>query len=1086
MNIACPSCGHETPEGFPRCANCGAPLSAEAAPVREERKIVTVLFCDLVGSTARAEGADPEDVRALLSAYHERVRRELERFGGTVEKFIGDAVMALFGAPTAHEDDPERAVRAAFAIREWATEDGDLQVRIGITTGEALVSLGARPEAGEGMASGDVVNTSARLQSSAPVNGILVDETTQRASRGVIEYAEHEPVTAKGKTEPVQVWSAAVAYSRPGVEVRQHATSALVGRERELDQLTDALERVQAERSPQLLTLVGAPGIGKSRLVFELMQHVEREPDLASWRQGRSLPYGEGGSFWALAEIVKAQAGILESDPPDQASAKLHRAVSDLLADEDAQWVERHLRPLAGFAAEGDVSQDRHEEEAFAAWRRFLEALAERRPLVLVFEDLHWADDGTLDFVDHLVDWATGVPIFVVCTARPELLDRRPGWGGGKLNASTQALSPLGDQDTARLISEVLARPVLSAETQSALLERAGGNPLYAEQFARLYLERGSAGGLPMPETVQGIVGARLDALPAEEKEVLQDASVLGKVFWTGALHGEPDVLRRALHSLDRKGFVRREPRSLFEGEDEHAFSHLLVREVAYGQIPRAVRAEKHRHAAEWIESLGRSESHAEMLAHHYSAALELAQAAGVDTAPLEEPARLALRGAGERAFGLNAFAVAADSYAKALQLWPDDDPARARLLLSYGKALCVAEERGVEMLVQARDALLAQADLESAAEAEAAAGEFLWEHAKAEPASQHLTNAVELLRDRPASASKAYALISLSRLKAFTGGETEAIALAREALGIAEELGLDELRARALNYIGSARLYRGDEAGMDDLDQSLALALAANAPRDALRAYNNLAGFTWERGGIARSRELLSDGLGLAERLGFPAEVKLFRVSLAVDAMLAGRWDEAVDLTDELYAVGFIRIARGEAEAVLAEAETEIETVRGSGRAQYFASALTFHAYALLAAERPDDAREVIGEAMKVLPANPREFADWWQIAAIVCSAVQGTDELLAALKGARPTPWVETATLYAVGDFEGAAEGYAKLGAASMEAYAHLRAAEKCLAEGRRVEADTQLEKALTFYRAVGATHFIREGEALLAESA
>src|SRR5688572_19872309 len=310
----CAACGHENQPEAKFCSECGTPLAAAAPQLRQERKVVTVLFADLVGFTSRAEQMDPEDVRELLSPYYARLRGELEHFGGTVEKFIGDAVMALFGAPRAHEDDPERAVRAAFAIRDWVREEERLQVRIAVNTGEALVTLDARASEGEGMAAGDVVNTTARLQSAAPVNGILVGESTYRATRHAIDYREAAPVVAKGKDEPVLVWEAVQARASLGVDVPLEARTRLVGRERELDTLRDALDRMREEVSPQLVTIVGVPGIGKSRLLYELSAIVDAEPDLISWRQGRSLPYGEGVSFWALAEMVKAQAGILESD----------------------------------------------------------------------------------------------------------------------------------------------------------------------------------------------------------------------------------------------------------------------------------------------------------------------------------------------------------------------------------------------------------------------------------------------------------------------------------------------------------------------------------------------------------------------------------------------------------------------------------------------------------------------------------------------------------------------------------------------------------------------------------------------------
>ena len=470
----------------------------------------------------------------------------------------------------------------------------------------------------------------------------------------MIGYGEARKIDAKGKADPVIAYEVVEARSRFGVDVHQGGRTPLVGRSDELQALADALARARRLREPQLVTLVGVPGIGKSRLVFELFGRVEDDPELVAWRQGRCLPYGEGVAYWAFAEMVKAQAGILETDTEEEAGGKLTAAVADLGVDErEATWLERNLRPLLGLAAETELGGDRH-GEAFAAWRRFLEALADKRPLVLVFEDLHFADDGMLDFVDYLAGWSSGVPLLLVATARPELLSRRPDWGGGKANTLTLSLSSLSDADTAQLVHALLDRAVLPAELQQRLLERAEGNPLYAEEFARLVAE----GRQPdeLPETVQGIIAARIDGLEPEEKALLQDAAVVGKVFWLGAVAGlgqsERWTLEERLHALERKEFVRRERRSSVAAESEYAFRHLLVRDVAYGQIPRAARAEKHRRAAEWLEGLGRAEDQAEMLAHHYLAALELARAAGQPVAELVEPARRALREAGDRAFG--------------------------------------------------------------------------------------------------------------------------------------------------------------------------------------------------------------------------------------------------------------------------------------------------------------------------------------------------------------------------------------------------------------------------------------------------
>ncbi|MGH3132855.1 MAG: AAA family ATPase, partial [Gaiellaceae bacterium] len=777
----CPSCGRENAEDARFCSSCATRLEPGVA-AREERKVVTCLFCDLVGFTARAEVMDPEDVRRVLQPYHARVRGELERVGGTVEKFIGDAVMAVFGAPVAHEDDPERAVRAALSIRDALAEEGELEVRIGITTGEALVTLDARPDAGEGMASGDVVNTAARLQAAAARNGILVDETTYRATERSIEYGEPAAIDAKGKVAPVGVRE--VLKARARVSVERVGGAPLVGRERELALLRETLARVIREREPQLVTLVGIPGIGKSRLVFELFQTIETgEHGLVFWRHGRSPPYGEGVTFWALGEIVKAQAGILESDGAEQAAGKLRDAVARFVEDDaNAAWVERQLRPLAGLETDQAWSGDRR-DESFAAWRRFLEAIADERPLVLVFEDLHWADDALLDFVDHLVERATGAPLLVLCTARPELLSRREGWGGGKVNSSTILLRPLSAEETAELVHSLLGRSAIDAGLQTRLLEHAGGNPLYAEEFTRMLESRPSE--VVLPETVQGIIAARLDTLPPEEKELLQDAAVMGRVFWLGALGRERWTLEARLHALTRQDFVTRNRRSSVAGEEEYAFRHALVRDVAYEQIPRAAKADKHLAAAEWIESLGRPEDQAEMLAHHYAAALEYARVTGQSTVHLEMRARGAFRNAGDRALALSSFAQAASFYEKALG--PSQDGAPPELLVNYGRALAiVGDDRAQAVFERAAERFLAAGNAEDAAVAHAFLTEALHMRGRSDEAYDHAETALVFVRDRQASAAKARVLAEAARL--FTLAEREeASELAREAHEMAE-----------------------------------------------------------------------------------------------------------------------------------------------------------------------------------------------------------------------------------------------------------------------------------------------------------
>ncbi len=1086
----CPVCGHDTQAGAKFCSECGAALVAESER-REERKVVTVLFADLVGFTSRAERLDPEDVRAVLAPYWERLRAELERFGGTVEKFIGDAVMALFGAPVSHEDDPERAVRAALAIRDWAREEDDLQVRIAVNTGEALVLLGARPAEGEGMAAGDVVNTAARLQSAAPVNGVLVGETTYRATREAIDYEEREPVSAKGKSEPIPVWEAIQARSRFGVDLDQRALLPLVGRARELETILGAFDRARTERETQLVTLVGVPGIGKSRLVAELFATLDAQPDLVWWRQGRALPYGEGVSFWALAEMVKAQAGIQDNDDADAAEEKLRASVDATVDADDRGWVAQHLLPLVGVEQPDDTGDRR--EEGFAAWRRYLEGLAEQRPLILVFEDLHWADDGLLDFVDHLADWAGSVPLLVLGTARPELLERRPGWGGGKLNATTLALTPLADEEAAQIIQAVLEQALLPAETQQALLERAGGNPLYAEQFARLFVERGSAEDMPLPETVQGIIAARLDVLEPLEKRLLQDAAVIGKVFWAGAaaeLTGvDRDEVASALHALERRGMVRRERRSSFGGEDEYAFRHVLVRDVAYGQIPRAARAERHVRAAGWIEDLGRGDDQAELVAHHYAAAIDL----GADIAA---GAGVAFRRAGERALRLNAFANAERFYTEALGLWPDDRE-RPYVLAGHARARLQAEGEAGAELDAARDALIAVGDVEAAAEIGVLAANVAWRAGLAGDAQSRVEAARALLEGRPPSKALAAVLAEQARLAVFANRTDEGREVSTEALRLAEELGLDELRASVLNTMAVAMTFDGDLDGADVLyDQVLALD-APTAVVEVARALTNRVVTTLMKGDHAEVRTRHLAAMDFAKRVGDQRMILWLDVGDAWHAEGDGRWDEALARAQGFLArvapmgghyledsarllCAWIHAARG-GPGVIDDVNQALVGVETAQDWQAVIPRFVGAATVLEVVGERARAQELLDKVLAYgffprSPGVPGMF-----LTAIV--RLDRAEAWMRLLERAIETPRVRATRLVLTGRAVEAADLFPQISGPSDEAAVRLLAAEQLAAQGRRAEADVQLQRALAFYRAVGASRIVRRAETLLA---
>jgi class 3 adenylate cyclase/predicted ATPase len=1097
---SCPSCGFDNASSAKFCSECGAQLAVLAPTRREERKVVTVLFADMVGSTERAERLDPEDVRALLAPYHARLRHELERHGGTVEKFIGDAVVAVFGAPVSHEDDPERAVRAALAIQEAIAEMNDadptlaLEVRIGVNSGETLVALDARPDLGEGIVSGDVVNTGARLQSAAPPGGILVDEHTFRATERAIEYEAHEPIAAKGKAEPVPAWRALGRRASFGIDLAD-SRSPLVGREDELDVLVSALGRARTRLEPQLVTVVGVPGIGKSRLVRELFRVVDEDPELIHWRQGRSLPYGEGSAFWGLAEIVKAQAAILETDTADDAVAKVAAVVRHLVTDEtEGVWIERHLLSLTG-VQQAKSSGQADLDESFAAWRRFLEALAETQPVVVVFEDLHWADDALLDFVDSIVDRVTGVPLLVVGSARPELLERRPGWGGGKRNAATISLAPLSDEDTARLLAGLLRTPVLPAEQQAALLQRAEGNPLFAEEYARMLADGSDPAAAP--ETLQGVVAARIDALPEEEKELLQLAAVLGKVFWTDALArlsgADSWQLEERLHALERKEFVRREHRSAVAGSKQYVFVHALVREGAYGQMSRAARAGVHRRVADWLETLprDRADDRIEILAHHLLEAIEYSRAAGLDTADLLPRAAKALRESGDRSWSIGALNAAIGFYTRLRELDPsvDEDP---YFLLSLGLALAMGtfEEAGASELERAAQALQGS-DPAAAAQATITRGEYIWQRGDQDGAFAYFDRARALAENAPLSPQKLYVVAQVSRFLALAGRYEEAGEQVEQAIAMAEELGDDELLGDSLNNRAVVYASLGDPRWEEDSTRSIEIALRTNSFR-ATRALINYGSHLVDTAGdLARAEAVTREGLALGRKLGLGSTaMRWMLTNLAETIYLAGSWEEALELAEQEIASGphyvrqvaygvraGIRLSRGDDRGAAEDAEIALGDARAIRDPQALDPALVTAAAVAYRAGDTARANALLDE----LGATERAAGSWVVPAGWLCHDLGRPRPWLTRGDAIR-TPWTDAGDAIAESDLARAAEILEPTGARTFVAAVRLRAAQKAAVEGRAREASEQLAPAMAFYREVGASALIREAEALL----
>src|SRR5918996_593122 len=654
LELTCPSCGASNPAGSSFCSACGTPLTtARVAEPAAERRVVTVLFADLVGFTSRAERLDPEDVRSILSPYYGRLRQELEGFGGTVEKFIGDAVVAVFGAPVAHGDDPERGVRAALAVRDAIAElnaedpELDLQVRIAVNTGEAIVALEGSTLEGEGMVAGDVVNTAARLQTAAPTNGILVGEETYRATHSTITYESVEAIEAKGKREPVPAWLALEA-SAPAAE-RPVSRTPIVGRDRELTVLNGVWERVVGDRRPHLVTIFGPPGIGKTRLATEFCEAVDGTG--ARVLRGRCLPYGGGSPYGAFGSQVKQIAGIFDSDSAPDAREKLEQTVAALLETDEAGEITAQLSMLVGLEP-GRAAVDR--PVAFFAARTLVEALGRDRATLLVFEDIHWAEPGLLDLLQSFASRLRDVPVLLVTLARPELLTIRPGWGGGLPAYTALPLEPLDTDDSLELARLLLGD---AADAAGRLTETAEGNPLFLEELAAS-LHEGAAEADELPTNVRGIIAARLDTLPPDERALLLDAAVVGKVFWRGALMDrDGQVLDEVLDRLEERDLIRREPVSRIQGDPQFIFKHMLIREVAYATLPRAVRRTRHAEIASFLEDAARDRvgEWAMVLANHW-------QEAG----DAEQELRWVLAAA-ERGWATDALAM----YERALELIP-------------------------------------------------------------------------------------------------------------------------------------------------------------------------------------------------------------------------------------------------------------------------------------------------------------------------------------------------------------------------------------------------------------------------------
>jgi class 3 adenylate cyclase/tetratricopeptide (TPR) repeat protein len=922
LATGCPTCGASNEPGAKFCGQCGNTLESVAPPVSvalpaggepaagsaptTERRFVSVLFADLVGFTARAEGRDPEETRELLSRYFDASREIVERYGGTVEKFIGDAVMAIWGAPVAQEDDAERSVRAALdlvaAVRRLET---GLEARAGIMTGEAAVNIGA---IGQGMVAGDLVNTASRLQAAAAPGVVLVGEVTRRTAEAAIAFEAVGDQTLKGKAAPVPAWRALrVVAERGGAGRTERLEAPFVGRDEELHLLQDLYHATVKERRARLVSVTGQAGIGKSRLAWEFLKYIDGLVEDVRWHQGRSPAYGEGVTFWALGEMVRRRAGLAEGDDETTSRAGIVATIAEYVADEsDRRWIEPALLALLGIGEPPAGGRT----ELFAAWRTFFEGVARSAPTVLVFEDLHWADSGLLDFIDYLLDWSREYPILVIALARPELLERRPGFGAGRRNFVGMSLEPLDEPAMRALLGGLV--PGLPEPAVRAILARADGVPLYAVETVRMlvaegrleqvgdsYRPAGDLTTLAVPEGLQALIAARLDVLEAADRAILQDGAVLGQAFSVPALAAltglASESLEPRLRDLVRRDLLRldTDPRSPERGH--YGFTQGLVREVAYGTLAKRERRARHLAAARYIEAQGEDELAGILAAHYLAAHRESPE--GPERDALAIQARLALSGAAERAAGLGGHEQALAYLDRALEV-AQDATEEAALRERAGAAAAAAgrfddAEGHFTRAIQLHEG---SGDRAAFLRASAALGQALLTAFRIEQGLHLLEETVARSTDLAATSDGIALASALARAHFMHGDYRSAIALSDQVLDAAERANLVEIigdtlitRANALVALGRLR------EGWIVQQGAFELAEAHGISRIALRALISLGASqatSDPRAGLATGRL----GLPRARRLGLRT-VERYLLGNAVEAAIrVGEWQWAVD----------------------------------------------------------------------------------------------------------------------------------------------------------------------------------------------
>ena len=913
--LACPGCGAENPAGNRFCPSCGTALAeadggvsarTAAAPVAE-RRLVSVLFADLVGFTTLSEHRDPEEVRELLSAYFDRCRTLIARYGGTVEKFIGDAVMAVWGTPVAREDDAERAVRAALALTQAVGTMGEevgmagLRLRAGVLTGRAAVEVGAE---GEGMVLGDTVNTASRLQSIAAPGAVLVDDVTRRASEAAIAYEDAGAHEVKGREQPVHAWTALRVVAGAGGARRSAGLEApFVGRERELELIISAGERSAHARHAEHVAILGEAGSGKSRLLWEFFKYLDGIEEVRYWHQGRCLSYGEGVAYWALAEMVRGRARIQEEeDSPTVAREKLRAVVEQFVPEErERRMVEPRLAHLLRLEERPDADR----VDLFSGWRLFFERMAEDNPVVLAFEDLQWADSGLLDFIDYLLEWSAEFPIFVITLARHELRERRPEW-------KPVTLEPLEVGAIATLLDGLA--PGLPPELVAQIARRSEGIPLYAVETIRMLQDRGmlvqegsryhvagDVSDLEVPESLHALMASRLDGLSAIQRSLLQDASVLGQSFSAAAaaaLSGQAeDDVARVLDSLVARQILARDddPRSPERGQ--YVFLQGLLRTVAYGTLSRRARKAKHVAAAQHLEDTwpGELRDIAEVLASHYMEAIQ-AEPSADDVVTLRASARERLAAAGQAAASL-ALGPEADRYFEQAAELADDDSSRAELLEQAGRALTQSgDQRSAEERLREAVSLYERSGRATGGRAAVALAALLRYLGRVDEARALLERFRAAAAEPQDELVQAEALAELAVLLAFSGELREAGPLFDDALTPLEQaeawslLG-GALVGRAVYLVFSGR--RQEATGV--LRQALTVGEEQHLPLVVMRARINLGQILMERDQYEEALGELSNGLAIARERGDRQWERGFLGNTMPVLYILGRWDEAI-----------------------------------------------------------------------------------------------------------------------------------------------------------------------------------------------